>query len=429
MKILLIHPDYDKASLIATHSQTKMEAEFIIQMNANTARTILDLTPDCGAIVLYDPENPRDSQNLVNAAQKSKHVIKVVHFSDTGDNGTILFKDDLEYITDSICNVLVDSDKVTESEYKRIHLEYLQYFKETPVEVSLLINNKYVKILNKGDQLTNELIEKYTDKKVKYVYISHLNQHSFIQKLTEKFNLSIKKSPDQEHQNQVHETVFKLLVDFGLAPEVTQIAQKATEEILHQLDKIEGLQEILRDLYKKNASFRYKYNYMTSVIAYSLLDDAHNSWATEQHKQAIIFAAMFNDSLLDDDNLVKLRSDNDIEAQKISPREKELVLKHALLTAQQYQECEVMPAETAKIIIQHHGTLNGIGYSKELGGSTPLHPLTYFFIVAEEFSLKILTDPSKKVNVPKIVQNIQSFYGNKKIDQVIAILKSHLKIK
>jgi hypothetical protein len=163
-------------------------------------------------------------------------------------------------------------------------------------------------------------------------------------------------------------------------------------------------------------------------MAYSLLTDSSNAWVTNQHKQAIIYAALFSDTMLDSDSFIKIRSSEDLEAGQYSNKEKEIILKHALDASQEYQQCESIPNETIKIIMQHHGTLNGIGFSKQLGGSTSLHPLTYFYIVAEEFSLKILTDPNKKVNVRKIVQDIQSYYDNTKIDQAITILRKQLQI-
>lgn len=424
MKIVFVHPDFDKGSLVATQCQTEIDCEFVIQLNANAAITMLRILPDCKLVVVYDPENPTDSTRLLDKAKKEG--IKTIALADIPKGDQIEFKDDLQYITSLILEQIKPTKEERSSEYKKIHIDHLEYFKEIPAEVSLKINDGMVKILKKGDPLTAQLINKYKVKKVKFVYLSNFDQKAFITSLSEMYKKLLSSNTNSgQAPDEIHQDVFKLLTDFGMSKETTELAKEATEQIIDAISSDESLQKQLSELYKKEANFRYKFNYMTSMIAHSLVSDSSNTWIKQQHKHAVIYASMFNDSFLESDDLVKIRSEKELT----SSHNKDAVLTHALESSQRYQDFGQVPHEAIKVILQHHGSANGIGFFTNLDGIAALHPLTFFFIVAEEFSLQILTSSTKKVNVPQIIENISNTYKSKKITDVLEVLKKNLQIK
>lgn len=432
MKILFVHPDYDKAALISTQCQTEIESEFVIVNSAAQGQTLFLQSRDFDLVILYDPNNQDCADRLHNIILKRYKETHIIHFTDSSTKDRFPYRDDLSYLIATTKGYLEALNKLQHKEYKKsdyikLHIEFLENFKQVPTEISILINDKYVRILNKNDTLTDSLIQKYKDKKIKYVYLSKLDRKIFVQTIASTFESNLNSPSKEIDPEQVKETIYKLLSDIGISPEVTTLANQAVEAVIHKMQTMPNIQQALQELFKNPGGFRFKFNYMTGMLAFTLLNDPSITWASESNKEAMIQASLFNDTLLEQDEWVKVRTEEDLQKLDVTEGQKDDIRKHALMTSVEYKRAGIFPPEASKIIKHHHGNSNGVGFNKDITLS-PLSPLSYYYIVAEEFSFRVLTSENKKVHIKKIIQDIEEYFNSMKINSITAILKKNLNI-
>jgi len=83
------------------------------------------------------------------------------------------------------------------------------------------------------------------------------------------------------------------------------------------------------------------------------------------------------------------------------------VNKHAQKSAEIVGTYPLIPSDVVKIILQHHGTLNGIGFAATPAAA--ISPLTAILIVAQEFSSIILQ--TKGIPTSTIFEQLKAKYS------------------
>lgn len=123
---------------------------------------------------------------------------------------------------------------------------------------------------------------------------------------------------------------------------------------------------------------------LTSIISTNMVQDA--AWGNSEMVNKVIYASCFHDlALKGNQKLISCLTEKD--RLLLTDEEANQVKNHAHLVVSQLKALEVLPLGTDKIILEHHGSRNGIGLPLEQVNTTKVSTL---FMVASEFSTKLL---------------------------------------
>jgi response regulator RpfG family c-di-GMP phosphodiesterase len=104
----------------------------------------------------------------------------------------------------------------------------------------------------------------------------------------------------------------------------------------------------------------------------------------------------------------KVVTKKDVDA--LTPSDRQLVFNHPLKTVELINEIPEIPQDVKNIILAHHERPDGSGFPKSLD-STNLSPLSSAFILAHEFSHRLLAHPKTKESLMKTVTDFQQYYS------------------
>src|SRR5690606_6673317 len=112
----------------------------------------------------------------------------------------------------------------------------------------------------------------------------------------------------------------------------------------------------------------------------------------QDQEDKLSFIAYFHDIALNTDEEAMIHSNQELKNSPLNRPSKLLVEKHAQVAAELVAKYPHAPMGADQLIRQHHGTLNGIGFSEHFGSN--ISPMAIVFIVAEEFTRIVLKNES-----------------------------------
>src|SRR5690606_12585819 len=134
------------------------------------------------------------------------------------------------------------------------------------------------------------------------------------------------------------------------------------------------------------SSYLFKH---TQILTYICLHIIKNiDWGNAEQEEKISFIAFFHDIALEKDEHAEIKTTIELKKANFPLAERQLIEKHAQLAAEFVSKFPHAPMGADQIIRQHHGTLNGIGFSEHWGNN--ISPISIVFIVAEEFTRIIM---------------------------------------
>lgn len=336
--------------------------------------------------------------------------------------------DDLKSIIKSVANILDISAKdmlnIPLPEYYPIPLHHFYNLLESPSDVFIRIgkgdSSHFIKRILMGDGLDEEVVNRYEKGGVRSLFIKSDQRLNFINKLTERL-LAILDSPESTPEEGLkaaetaHETVSENIEVLGITPEIAQMADKAMGVMARQSKDFPKIAGLLKILLSNRSSFRFRHTQITTYLAMAILKNV--DWGKKEQYKTLSFVAFFHDIALVSDETCMIHSEEELNNSALSKAEKDIVLKHAQKSAEIIHKYPHMPMGADSIIRQHHGVLNGIGFSESFSGN--LSPLTILFIVAEECAHLVLKTEDEKLNKQKIMFGLEQKFKTTRFKKML----------
>ena len=166
---------------------------------------------------------------------------------------------------------------------------------------------------------------------------------------------------------------------------------------------------------KSKLSFRYKHSQVTAYVALSILSQM--SWANSEHRSTLSYTSFFHDIILSTDAMCLVHNSKDLEQGNFSAIEKEIIEKHAQLSAELIRKVPHVPAGVYSIITQHHGSLNGVGFTNVVPES--LSPLVTLFMIAEKVAHIVLKSETKELLKKNIINQVKDSFPTKCFEKML----------
>ncbi len=422
----------------------------ILHSNASDSMVFLDLSPDVDLIfighdIFLDVELKAFNDSIKQYAKNNNKV------SIIGSNKGLQKLDASKYLhpqspIDKILNILKDTLSLEKStfaseDFHPVPLSLCLGIYQNPCDIHIKIgkndNAKYIKRFKSKDLFDKDAVLSLIVKDLAKVYV-HKDD---VGTLNSYFKNKIKKedfcsSPIGEndivkvYSNTIKDSldyVGYMLTNMNLKSSgsvlVARIFENMRDEVLLLPSNNKKLinQFFINSLESEN-DFATKLVTLTSIMSTNMVQEA--TWGNSEMINKVIYASCFHDlALKGNQKLISCLRDEELVC--LSEDESRQVNNHAQLVVSQLKELNVLPIGTDKMILEHHGSRNGVGLPSDQVTTTKISTL---FMVASEFSTKLLLKYENDITG----LDLQNFVNDeleriKKIDnEIFELLKASL---
>jgi len=216
-----------------------------------------------------------------------------------------------------------------------------------------------------------------------------------------------------------HQLLTKKLLGVGITEETIALAQKNMHNLKRQIKASPKLGPLLQRMLANEASYLYRHTQVVTYVGLHIV--RHIDWGGPEQEEKMLFISMFHDIALANDEEAQIHTREELRTSKLDPKSKQLVEKHAQLAAELVSRYPHAPMGADQIIRQHHGVLNGVGFSDHFGAN--LSPLAIVLIVAEELTRLILQQEVTPIDGAGLIRELKETFPTSRFQKIIEILE------
>lgn len=256
----------------------------------------------------------------------------------------------------------------------------------------------------------------YVDKMDRLEFVNNLSSE-LITKLAE---TDLSSDEQVSATDKSMELLSRKLLSIGLNEETIALSRKNMDAIQKNVKSSPKLAKLLERLLSNKTSYLFKH---TQILTYISLHIVKNiDWGTPEQEEKIAFISFFHDIALETDEQARIKTTLELKKSSLTAAEKSLVDRHAQLAAELISKFPRSPMGADQIIRQHHGTLNGIGFSEHYGNN--VSPLSIVFIVAEEFTRIILSKEDGVFDRTEMLRELKDEFPTNRFQKTIDLLST-----
>lgn len=260
---------------------------------------------------------------------------------------------------------------------------------------------------------------------VKTLFVNKLDRLEFVNNLTTELMATLdEKELSADEQISAGDATLNLaskkLVSMGITEETVNIAHKAMDVMKKNAKQNPKLSQLLDRLLANKTSYLFTRTQLLSYIGLHIVKNI--DWGNAEQEEKICFIAFFHDIALEKDEHGKIKSALELKKADFSEIDKSLVDKHAQISAELVSKFPHAPMGADQIIRQHHGTLNGVGFSEHFGNN--VSPMSIVFIVAEEFTRIVLKYADGEMNRTQMIRELKDSFPKARFQKVIDLLNT-----
>lgn len=370
----------------------------VVKSNFEDFKLLLDILVKVDLVIIDSTRKDIENYKIIELLKDHLDLIKeVIVLSDEKFqfSKTQVFKfEEFEYMMSHVGVVLAKFQQEVH-EYISMPIELLVHFKILPFDLFIKISKeKFVKRIPACEEIDRKVIEALKAKGVYELYLdkkynkefSQLLLNNMINDLEKEYNCTSEKL---EIKDDVFHTTKEIVQSLGLAPRVISLCESVMGCIIQDILKSKNsFSSYLNHLQNAPQSFHYRYIELTSYIATQIVDD-FQIFASSDFSKRVVFAAFFCDVTLKRPEWIHIRREEQLLGLSGSCI-KEINM-HALKASEMVLNYQNAPIGAHRIIRQHHGALNGLGFSDT--HLDKLCPLTKCLISSQEMAYEILSQP------------------------------------
>ncbi|MCP4912051.1 MAG: response regulator [Oligoflexia bacterium] len=318
----------------------------------------------------------------------------------------------------------IDQQDYDREKYRRFKLKRLLNFSEVCCDVFIRMNtSKYLTIINRNDNYDGTLVERYTDKGIKYLFVLKQDYERFEEMfghlIFDKLDLIQKKDVSMTVRNVAELAAFEHTLDFAKEFGVTTLTankvKKAVQSNLKTLKKLPNIEEIIKNI-MRGGSFVSEHSLLLSYVAGQIC--MATSWSSPATLEKLSMAAMLHDCFFTDEELCKLHDQGEVVKNDLSPEDYAMIMDHPGEAAKIISSGEAIFPDVDTIVLQHHERPDQSGYPRGLGALS-ISPLSCIFIIAEDYVHQIIGKKSDEINMELIKAEFNNKYNRGNFKKVI----------
>ena len=430
MQIVTILGDKELEAQVSKKLVPHIECNIINHENPEDFLSLCQIVPDVDALICDDTH----VKELARTCIKNNLPLDFIyignqsfHIPDLNFHKISKEQNLLEYVKNNLNHKCVPI--TSDSEHRSIPIRYLYSVQKSPANFYYKVQKEafahYVKLINQNELISHKSLKTKQDKGLKELWIVKEDKPKLISFFNSIYLAILDKNNISNayiDRDKIHNDIFELLTSIGLNDNSIKLAACAIKDLEENMEP--SLIKAINKMLKVSGSFAYKKTYLTCIII--SLFGKELSWITVNHLESLQLCAFFNDVFLTTPDMHSITSDFDLNnAASMSSKEIAIVEKHAEMASEWIEKQNAVPPETIRLIKQHHGSSNGIGFTTEFDKS--ITKLSQMFIVCEEFSDLLLNTSNNKPNIAAILKQIKEKFSTKTIHELTDALLMTIK--
>lgn len=304
-----------------------------------------------------------------------------------------------------------------------IPLSVFTTLKKTLTNVFQQVGGHFEILFEKNSAISQDFIFKITRSGVHTVYVDKLDRLEFVNNASLELlaSLEVEKLDPDEQITVIDKGVELLagkLISIGVTQETITLANRNMGLIRDQVRKYPNLSHLVVRLQENKSSYLYLHTQILTYVSVHIIKNI--DWGTQEQEDKISFIAFFHDILLENDEQAVIKSNTQLKLSKLPPEKKLLVEKHAQMAGEIVSKFPHAPMSADQIIRQHHGQLNGLGFSEHYGAN--ISPIAIVFIVAEEFTRIILKRELGPFNRNDMLRELKAEFPTMRFNKILDLL-------
>jgi len=285
-------------------------------------------------------------------------------------------------------------------------------------------SNKYHLQVEKLVELDNAMVKGMVEQGITHLYVNKLDRLDFVNNVTSELITHLENgelSPDEEisASEKNMELLSKKLLAIGINEETIKLAKKNIDDMKKNTKGNPKMAKLLERLLSNKTGYLFKHTQILTYICLHIIK--HIDWGNAEQEDKISFIAFFHDIALETDQQAMIKSNLELKKSNFTPAERQLVERHAQMAAELASRYPHAPMGADQIIRQHHGMLNGIGFSEHYGNN--VSPIAVVFIVAEEFTRIILNNENGPFDRADMLRELKEEFPTSRFQKIIDILQ------
>ncbi|OIQ19677.1 MAG: hypothetical protein BM556_04115 [Bacteriovorax sp. MedPE-SWde] len=306
--------------------------------------------PDGDGKVVFDFNEKKSHLPFAwHSATFSDDSHNLVGFSIDQPNYYILPKPVSENKLIDTIETMISTEEDQNVEYRRVRSSILRKFGGMKLEVSISLSEKMILINKKSDKLDLKRIELYETKGVEFFYISNEDYEALLSSLVDELEKKIKRCGTLEDvyfvASEIVDSFNKHLQDKGVTQDQIKLVDACATRCLRELNKHESIKKLLAGVID-STNYISSHSLMLIHIANLIISDRDT--LKDYAKIAVL-----HDLSLKNERLAKIHSFSSTEFDKLSTKEKEVILDHGKNILEHTTEVS-LPEWATDIIKNHH---------------------------------------------------------------------------
>jgi hypothetical protein len=214
----------------------------------------------------------------------------------------------------------------------------------------------------------------------------------------------------------------------GISDTVINVTNDVVDSVEDMIKGKVNLRSIVKDLLSHKSSFFTRssiMNYLLGSMTMKL------GWDTKSTLKKLVFSSVFCDFAFDDSQgeIANILTLDDPRIANLNKTQLNILKSHPEIAAAKISKMEGMLVDERAIIANHHEKPDGSGFPKGLG-STKIPPLSCAFILAYDFTIKLINDSSDptSINTKELLEALGEDYRKGGFEKPYKALKSALQI-
>jgi len=307
----------------------------------------------------------------------------------------------------------------------------ITFFREIPRSICPVYardiddENKFDILIPKMTNIDANMVKEIIESGITHLYVDKMDRLDFVSNVTAELitKLASEEMNEDEHiqaAEQSIELLSKKLLTIGITEETITLAKKNIESIRNNAKRNPKLAKLLDRLLANQSGFLFKHTQILTYIALHIIRNIE--WGTPEQEDKISFIAFFHDIALTTDEQAMIHTNRELKTAKFSTVERALVERHAQIAAELVSKFPHAPMGSDQIIRQHHGQLNGVGFSDHYGAN--ISPMAIVFIVAEEFTRIIMKRENGPFDIEDMLHELKAQFTTNRFTKIVEKLQN-----
>lgn len=438
-KILLIESNPNFRDLLAVNLNMYVGVDVIARASLAEAIEVLKIVPEMDVIVTRDKIGkdvvPNEIYRLLQSLPRA--IPMVVMGEDHQLQGAVktvkgegqsLLKD----VVGSCAKILGITAKIMVNkvvpDYYPVDLKYFYHLGSSPCDVYVRIHKgegeyQYVKRIHPKEDIGKDSLQNYEKKGVREFFVESKFRLEFtkqlVARITTRFEDTKAKMEDRlTALGAGQDLVSEDLRTLGVTEEVVSLANAAILSMTKIAATTPSLRNLMAGLLKSKGSFRYRHTQILTYLTFHMI--GRMEWGSKEQADKLAFMAFFHDISLHSDEEAIIHSADELKKSNVDPEIADRINKHAYTSCELVKAYPSIPLGADALIKQHHGSKNGIGFPE--GNSSSISPLSIVFIIAEDFTVRLLKNPERPFEPKLAIQEMEKKFDLPKYRKVLEVL-------